>query len=84
MYVNKNLNEYGHSEIHSSEFKNISRKKYKDILLHMKNKGILWSTSNIGDNHLGQVSPGGKHIIRRLQFLERFQKQIPISDSKLF
>ena len=66
LYLDKNLNSYGHAQIHSSEFKKISQKKYKDILIHMKKNNILWTTSNIGDNHLGQVSPGGKHIIRRV------------------
>lgn len=73
LYIKKNLNSYGHVEIHSALFKQISRKKYKDILIHMKKKGILWSSSNIGDNHLGQTSPGGKHIIRAYNFQRDFK-----------
>lgn len=75
LYILKDLNGYGHAQIHSSEFKKISRKKYKDILIHMKEKGILWSSSNIGDNHLGQVSPGGKHIIRAYNFQRQFRSK---------
>jgi hypothetical protein len=63
--VNKENNNYGYSEIHSSEFKKISKRKYNLILQHLFKNNLIYTNIPLNIGHtLGAKSIGGEKIIR--------------------
>jgi hypothetical protein len=45
--IDKNVNEYGYSEIEARVFQKISSRKYKDILLHQYNNGLIYTNLSL-------------------------------------
>lgn len=47
--VQNNVNEFGFTEISCERFKKISKRKYKDILIHAFNHGLIFASQNLAN-----------------------------------
>lgn len=61
--LNKNNNEYGFAEINSGIFKSISKRKYKEILLHLYNNDLIFTNIPLNKRNTGRDADG-KRIVR--------------------
>ena len=62
--VLKQNNEYGYAEINCNEFKAISHRKYKEILVHQNQHSLIHTNIPLNKSHLGRKFIGGKSITR--------------------
>jgi hypothetical protein len=60
--IEKKNNEYGFAEIHVDIFKAISKRHYKNILIHLYDSGLIYSNLDIHKNNTGRND--GKKITR--------------------
>lgn len=60
----QNNNEFGYSEIDCREFKAISWRKYKDILLHLYSNDLIFTNIPLKKSPAGRKSIGGESIVR--------------------
>lgn len=59
-----NRNEFGYAKIHFTEFKKISKRKYKEILFDLKSNGVIWTDFSLNQTHLGRDIKTDNHFVR--------------------
>lgn len=56
--VNKNNNDYGFAEISCEVFKKLSKRKYKDILVHLSNNNLIFTSIPLSHTRTGRNEQG--------------------------